>query len=385
MFPIKKKVSLIAITAGVFLAVFFLWQMMPEEKVDFEGLGLGIDTTESFDENSMGRSHCIDMTNVDECLSTVEKTASPQQFLWLGASQLHSINDQKQGDRTAPSLVHEILNLNGIALTTLSQPNANYQEHLVLFEFMRTKMKVNGLIIAAVYDDMREPGVRSTVSSAVNYPDVAVQLQKSMIGRSIVTRNSSAQELSNQTAEDQKSLQSYVEEKLDAWLADHFGLWKARPQLRGRLVVALRGLRRRVLILRNKIMGINSTKWFVSVSDAQYGVNYDALSQILMSAQADEIPVLLYVAPRPIDAYFPYDLTAYGKFKTQVEKLASTHQAHFVNMEDAVKGDVWGTIDNGVGEIVTDVFHFQAAGHRQMSAGIMKALEQYDYIGWATR
>ena len=75
------------------------------------------------------------MTNLEPCLAGFQRRGSTRAALWLGNSQLHGVNQWKEGDETAPARLFAHLHERGLDLITLSQPNANLQEHLVLYAY----------------------------------------------------------------------------------------------------------------------------------------------------------------------------------------------------------------------------------------------------------
>lgn len=356
----RESSGLLPILLGTVLGLASLVYLAPEQRIAFEQTGLGIGTTESYVDPDKGNYHCSTLENGARCIHAVNDHSDMRQVLWLGASQLHAINDKQPGDRTGVVLVHEQLLSHDTFVTAFSMPNANFQEFDVLFEHLRQVQRVDILVVGAVYDDMREAGVRAAIADPVKDAKAPAPLVPTKVEQHGVNENLNTQQ----------RVEAYLNERLSGAA----NVWAARADFRGQLVVGMDAVRRWLLIVRNAVLGIDSTKWSVRIDKAQYAANKAALDNLMESARRANIAVLLYVAPRPIDAYFPYNLSEYQAFKSDMANLAQHHGAQFVNLEDAVVGDVWGLIDNGVGEIVTDIFHFQAAGHRQLADGLMKAL-----------
>ena len=227
-----------------------------------------------------------------------------------------------------------------------------------------------------LFRSMREAGVRAVYTDALVAPAVRTAMSQSPAGRTTLERYDASAQSQGETPLDAQGVnpQQRAEAYLNAKLSESFNVWAARADFRGQLYWQVFHLRKRIMTWRNRLMGIDTSAWKVRIDPAQYALNRAALDATLASAAQVNIPVLLYIAPRPIDAYFPYEPAAYEAFKHDMETLAARHGAHFANLENAVVGDVWGTIDNGVGDIVTDIFHFKASGHEQMAAGVMKEL-----------
>lgn len=378
----RESSGLLPIVMGVVLALGLLAYLAPKQHIDFEKIGLGIGTEERFGFSGSVKYHCLTLEDGDACISAVKANANMRNILWLGASQLHGINNPQPGDQTAVEMLHNEMLRSNTFLTSFSPPNANFLEHYVLFEYLRHASNVDVLVLGAVFDDMRERGIRKSILEGIATPNTAQALQETLAGRSILERYAGVQQ--SQSALDEEAIfsdeklnyQQRVESYLNESLSKVSNVWAARADFRGSLVLAfkLERLNRWLFIIRNKALGIDSTKWTVRVDKSQYAVNRSALDAILESAQHADIPVLLYIVPRPIDEYFPYDSAAYGAFKLDMRELTSSRGAYFVNLEDAVVGDVWGTIDNGVGGIITDIFHFRGSAHKQLATGVRNVL-----------
>jgi hypothetical protein len=419
------RYSLISLALGCFGAFVLLTLLAAGDWTKFEDIGLGINTSGLFLKHDAKTIHCVYVSTGQDCIEDARATGAPVTVLWLGASQLHGINAPKEDDKTAPWLVHDAMLKEGASVVTFSQPNANFQEHIVIFEELLSRMKIDALILGAVFDDMKEVGVRDEIRDGLDVPAVRSRLETTAFGRRLVAtfgrlksddkpaeparaveaapappassrpeaetttpqREPSTAVLS--TAEpasqpqapaapvpEHKPLQQQVEAVLETWMANHLQLWEERGELRGRLVQVAHAARRRALELRNVLLRIDSTKWMIKVEGAQYDLNFAAFQDLLERAQSYRIPVLVYIAPRPTNAHFPYDLSHYERFKTDIKAVADGHGARLVNLEDSAPGDVWGQIDNGVGVLVTDVFHFTARGHARLAKGINPAVKQ---------
>lgn len=367
--------GLLSIGLGITGAVWFATATLANRPAAAD-VGLGVGTQRAMYTAADGTGvHCGDLGDAQVCLEGAAQRALPHRLLWLGASQLHGMNDPQPGDMTAPARLFEALRGRGVDVLTFSQPNSNFQEQLVLFEWLRPRLKPQGLILPAVFDDMREVGVRSEIAQALSDPDTANALARSEIGRMLSAQFRPTANGSSDNAALHQTDQERVELALNGWLEQAWPLWRQRGELRSQAVLALHDLRKLALRLRNAVLSIDSSKWQVAIPQAQYDINHAALEAMLASARAADVPVLIYIAPRPIDAHFPYDPARYAAFKQDMAATAARHGAALVNLEDSVRGDVWGKIDNGVGVLVTDVFHFRNAGHAQMAGALQAAVE----------
>jgi len=92
----------------------------------------------------------------------------------------------------------------------------------------------------------------------------------------------------------------------------------------------------------------------------------NALQAMLTELTGAKIPVLMYVAPIRQDQSLPYDRSEYETWKAEVAKLAVTYHAHFMNLEQLVPGNLWGTYHKDD----VDFFHFQGEGHRILGGAL---------------
>ncbi len=83
-------------------------------------------------------------TSLEDCQELIASAldSSNKKILWLGNSQLPTINQVSEGQRTMVSLLHEQLRDRGRHLIAIAPPNANLQEHLVIASYMVARMEV---------------------------------------------------------------------------------------------------------------------------------------------------------------------------------------------------------------------------------------------------
>ena len=75
----------------------------------------------------------VQMSHLRIALHSASKYQSNSQIVVLiGNSQLHTINEYKDDDKTAPYFLHEMLIPKGIFLLTISYPNINFRRLLNL-------------------------------------------------------------------------------------------------------------------------------------------------------------------------------------------------------------------------------------------------------------
>ena len=360
----------VGVVLGVCTLYAITWDFSSEDK--FEELALGQENTSYYATVDQAQVHCADLTDVHQCIYDYNKINSAENVvLWLGNSQLHAINQKNPGDLTASAILHREAKTESKYILTFSQPNANLQEHYLLFEYISNKVPVTILILPVVFDDMRETGIRPNLIEAFNNQKVSFHLKKTKIGRKLVSENGNQDAAGNDFA----ALEDTVQEKSEKYLNDEmneiWSIWERRAELRGRFFTNL-------YFFRNWLFGINPSS-IRKIISGRYRMNLDALRAVFQSANDKGIKVLLYIPPLRNDVKVPYELDQYGKFKTEIKLLTQQNGAKFLNLERLVPAELWGTKDSttlGMGQEL-DFMHFQAGGHELLANtlyGELKAL-----------
>ena len=355
--------GLLAIILGCCISVAFLSFKYSGEKTDFEDaatFGAGTSTVMA----SIGghRIHCSGSRDSDECIAGAKARKVVNSVLWLGNSQVHAVNQLKGGETNSPPRLFDRLKEKNLDLITFSQPNANLQEHLVLFEYLKRQIPVKVLILPVVFDDTREDDLRKEISDLLENTQVKLSLSSTRIGLKILKGSKSLlTDSRSDTAGISHTLQEKVERVLTQWLEEKSTLWAARPEIRGQLMMNL-------FILRNTLLGIKPTSKR-KIIRSRYQYNFSALDVILASAAKDGIKVVLYVAPLRNDVEIPYVTSQYLQYKTEVQSLAKKYHASFYNLENLVPTELWGAKESTAAgaEQELDFMHFQAGGHKLLA------------------
>ena len=377
----SPMLRVLAFALAVACGVAADWWLFSRQRQDFAAAGLGINTTANEASYYAGGRQviCSSIEDLDHCLRALPPSSSRKRLLWLGWSQLYAINDYHAGDRTGPALLAERLAGADVDLIAIAMPNINPREELLVYEYLRPRLKLAGVVVPAWLQGMKQEGIRPTWQAALADPAVRSALAAlpsgSAILGSVAPQAKSAQETGQQNlAKDTRTTQERVEQRLVAELAERFAPWRVRSQAQGEIKLALLAGKEQVLRLRNLILGTRMANWINVIPPVRYGINLEAFTDLVSAARRDGLPVLVYVPPRPKGRRFPFEPTVYATFKSDSERIARAHGASFANIEDAVADEVWGEADNGAGEIVTDYSHFTAAGHRQMAAAVSDAV-----------
>lgn len=364
----RPVLELTSMAAGAVLGLAALVWAFGGTRTTFEDLALGPTTRAVYARVDGAPIHCHSLEDADECIAGFRARGAPTLTLWLGNSQLHGVNRLEEGQENAPPLLFRRLRSHGEDLIAFSQPNANLQEHLVLFSYLRSRLPVKRLILPVVFDDLRETGIRGNLLAALDDPATREALAAHEVGRRIL------EDQSNMAAGDlaalDQTVQEYSETALNDWLDEHSELWRTRPEARGQLFT-------RLYELRNRVFGIDAQS-VRQLIPGRYAINMAAAKAILSDARAAGISVLLYVVPLRDDVKTPYDPEQYARFQREIADLATAEGAVFANLSSLVPAEDWGMKNtvrlNGKAEI--DFMHFRAAGHALLARAIGDLMER---------
>lgn len=363
----------IILTAGLAATTILNFYFIPQE-TNFESSStLGTEATPTYGATDGYPVHCLDIRDAKNCLAGQRSRGAKYAALWLGNSQLSDINQWKPGEKSAPTLLFDLLAPINLDLLTFSLASACLQENYVIFEYLRQRMPLKVLILPVVFDDMREEGLRNGVTEFVRDTATANALSRTPIGKRLVAsaRSKENTELAsniNDTSGITGTVQDFVEKNLNQWLGDNSRLWQLRPEIRGWIFI---GLYR----LRNAVFGItpNSTRKKIP---GRYRENMAALRAILDISQMEGIRVVLYNVPLRSDVKIPYEYAEYSSFKAEIATIAQEYQVNFKNLEHLVPDRFWGTkASTTIGEAQEiDFMHFTSVGHEILAKEVAKII-----------
>jgi hypothetical protein len=358
---------------GFIISIIILNYFSPdslENKINFDELALGNETSLYNAQVNSTQVHCYNLEDAKRCIDGYykkSKNINDDVVLWLGNSQLHSINQMKPGDETASSILHRsVIDLQKYFMT-FSQPNANLQEHYVLFNYLISKVPVSTLVLPVVFDDMREIGIRRSISDAFKDQHVVNELKKTGIGKRLLSNYDDQDMIGNDMAALEETIQESVEIFLDTKLGSYWKTWRERPHLRASFFYGF------LYKSRNWLFNINPSS-VRKVIPGRYIMNIQALQAILKTAQEKSIDVLLYIVPIRNDIQIPYDLVEYGSLKEEIRIIANGYyNVTFKNLEGLVPAKFWGSKDSTsiVKGVEVDFMHFQGEGHQILAGSIL--------------
>lgn len=370
----NKALNLIVVISAIITGVIGVWSILGTKTTDFDKLGLGVGTSAVYESLGGRRIHCGEVDDATHCVRDAEDVQSNFRLVLLGWSQLHGINQYREGQHGTPFLLNHLLRPSGIDTLTFSQGNANPKEHFLFYTWLSKQMPIDGLIIGAWLQGMREDAIRPSIAAVTNDPDVSEELRRSAAGQralvlaSINSETSLSDSDSDSDADSDMPLYVQSEEFLSSWMSENVPLWAVRSEAAGQISLFFRNLKFSVLQLRNWLLGLEEEKWVWPIPEQRYQENMKYLEAIIGEAKSQGKEVLVYIPPRPVNGRFPFDPQVYQRFKTEVEALVDNYEGYFANLENCVEGPVWGQTRGGDGELVQDFTHFSAEGHKQLAA-----------------
>ncbi|MDC3338403.1 hypothetical protein OAV66_00385 [Planktomarina temperata] len=307
--------------------------------------------------------HCYDYTDINKCIATFKNRKLKHSSLWLGNSQLHAINQPSNHAIPASAILSSELRMRGLDLITVSQPNANLAEHLIIFDYLKDVMQLDLLVLPVFFDDTRETGIRSTLHDFVKSNE---QIDELNTKYNLRLNNDLYQELSEQSLSLQQKTENLITSLLDTCCS-----WsQIQQKMQGEIKLGIHKL-------RNTIFRIKADTPRRKIP-ALFQDNLNSLNAILSIAEEHKIQVLVYIPPIRSDIEIPYNPTEYIEFKSLVFELGKRNQAHFYNFEDIVPGPLWGLKDSTLigGEAEIDFMHFNENAHKILADTLLTKIEE---------
>lgn len=315
-------------------------------------------------------------TNLNEVLNTYVETKKSKRpvALWIGASQLHSINYLKKGDLLAVEYANLSADSRSSKFTYIqaSHPNASFYDILVMYLYFReTGYSPDWIIIPIVYNNLRETNIK---------PDIIKLLQKIEKldhdeGSVIYLRAEKARSLEDEQAmavierQTNKNVPQYQIEKELVNLLEK--AWPAFRQ-RGNVVAKAETIIRSMV---TRVTGNFMEKRTPPVQDVQKNWNMGALKTLVGIATEDKTKILFYRQPhRPDQKVFYHDRRAYDGYFNEVQIFCEKEGIYYADLEMIVPAQYYGRTNEGR----EDVFHFQDYGHRQLGIAVDNLISSYE-------
>ena len=351
----------IPILIGLIIGILLLNFFSPDKnlEINFEELALGEDNKKLKGVEDGKTIHCSDLRDLKSCTESYKNNNDKMPvILWLGNSQLQAINQPKPDDEVSSSQLHRKLKKFGMYTLTFSQPNANLQEHYLLFAHLLNQFPIETLILPLVFDDMREEVLRPNLKNILEDLETLEIIKKTFTGKNLISLISEKNTVGGQLKNEKNTYQDQWENYLNRELAQIWSLWNDRDNLRSKFLGSL-------YLLRNSILNINATTTRKMIK-GPYIKNLKAYEDILNLANINKIKAIVYIAPLRNDVKIPYDLDEDKDFKTKTKNVADKYDVNFVSLENIIPGEFWGYKGsiNLKNNNDLDFMHFKGNGHR---------------------
>jgi hypothetical protein len=284
-------------------------------------------------------------------------------------SQMYSINDQQPGDQIISEWIDDAVRGRGRRAFGLAAPNLDNEEAalLLLATLADPHTRPEAFVFGVCFDKFRNVDLRPGYQRFLR---ARPELQ-ALVARTIAAQ-AAAHPLA--TAKLKASLDAALAgEKTDADDASLEGRLRGATAAvlplvadRAELNVALQAS---AFLLRNYVLRIKASSKRPQLP-SRYQLNQDFLGLLADVARANGVQLLPYIIPLNPVAENPYVPEEHRRFKDWYAGLAREKGFPYVDLEDLVPSDEWGTRD---GEV--DFKHFRGPAHRRTAAAIVNAFE----------
>ncbi len=376
-----KNLTFIFVVLLTSLVIFnFFGESVQDDESNAQEFALGIDNTAYFPTDNNLRFHCSDFEYfpLDNCLNDFSlHSEDVKGVIYTGNSQLHGINQPELGLNSTSKLLYNYLKIKSSPnrLVTLSVPNLNLQEQLLLNVYAVNRIPVTHLIIAASFDNTRETSIRDSLLPALKIPQVSQTLAKMKFGKKIIKIYGEKDNAGNDLSVESDNLQQRVESYLDDKLSNFWPAWSMRARLRFRSIVE-------AYQFRNRIFGITPNSIRKKIP-ARYIDNLDALEDLMKFSKDRNLKVLFYSPPIRSDQSLPYDAIQFQAYKDDVQKIVTSYGHYFFDFQDSVPSQYWGFVDetdSNTGKKEIDFMHFQGKGHEFLSQQLIESADSINFF-----
>lgn len=334
----------------VFFAPFVVLSFLNDYRTSFgfdlQNPALGKNTAIRFGRSFNNEAiHCGGVRSIETCIQTLKNTnADKKTILWIGNSQLHSINQMQNDDLLSIEILSQT-KAESAGIVAVSFPNLNYGEAEKIFSFFVEKINVDILILGVVFDDFREFGIR---------PEILKQL-----GNDERERNRKPVGIF-----DLELLESHLSTSLEA----RSTLWKDRDELRKFIIY-------HIYKTRNWLFNI-SAQTERPLIPSFYQSALESLTSIAIESRSRGVDLLFYLAPLRSDLPPPYDKDEYNQFQSDILDLSAQQQIPLRDLTSIVPIKCWG-MTGLAGEDEIDFMHFSGCGHKFLAREIERYIDDF--------
>ena len=359
----KKIFAILSLFIAFILAIAYIKFDMLAVNKNYGDAGLGEGTVVYTAQKSGFPIHVMDMATLPKLEEGLAANAKDKKLiLWLGNSQLHGVNQYKEGQHNSLEFLHDSLAKQGWYTVGFSIANANLQEHYVLLKYLTSRHNISELIIPVFFDDTRETGLRGDLIRDEIRNVICDSTDTTLTGLANLEAFKKVKPEENGDA-DMKALNATTQEKVEKYLNNKMNgvstVWDSRAYLRSMIIYDY------LFKFRNTVFNISpSTKR--KLIPLRYNLNMDAFQAICRLCKEKGIKLLVYIPPIRNDSEQPYILEEYNSFKNEILVYKEKFDFDLINCENVVPAKYWGLKKStSIGEtnLELDFMHFQDTGH----------------------
>ncbi len=314
--------------------------------------------------------HTVSHQNADglrESLELVKRIKQQEErvALWLGASHQYAINGYHPGEENAVYHANRLARARGAALTYLGHglPNGNFYEFLTLYLYFRESGYIpDHLVIGALYDDLREPGIRPKVRALIDTIGASLLADLGEVGHQLREAQQSAPPPIERNVMD-GTPQQILEASAVKWIEASWQPFEYRHRFSAWI-----GWRWRHSVFDvgewMRQLGYPAPKVpAVPLSLQQW--NEGAMWCLLDQAVVDGVDILVYKVPHPpTSGPFYHDRIRYDDFHSRLRARCDSLGVRYLDLEHLID------LPNWMFESNIDHWHFQETGHILLATAI---------------
>lgn len=311
---------------------------------------------------------CGVKSDVSEC----QERKTNKNILLFGNSQLNGINQIKENDFITSYYLKKKYDKIDTNFITYALPNGSITEFLVLYEYIISEIKIDKLVFALVFDDLREHKIRLDIQTLLKQKDLEAKFNTNSHRKKIlkkISKNSITLKKYNTSV----SFQDKIEIKIVHKLNECCSYEKKKS-------IANSKIYHNLYLLRNSIFNINPTTER-RIIPSIYEDNLESLDEIINISKKKNVDLYFYIAPIRNDFKIPYNLEDYNSFKKFIKAISNKNKINFVNFEKIIPNYLWGTkpgTNLGTKKEI-DFMHFQGPAHKILSENIFNFIESNDF------
>jgi hypothetical protein len=336
----KKKITILILFFSPIISWVILSLIFSKTNKKFDELALGKENVLVINKIYDQEFLCSSLDNIINCIEFLKSKDFKKKILWIGNSQLQSVNEGTSYSKVAPYLVSEYFYNKEIGVIAFVAPNISFREYSQVISYLLGNIELDYIILPLVFDDTRENNIRDSLT-----------VKKEDLNSNKI------------------SLQEISEQKITNFLDKNINWTQIRSQSQGYIYEFL-------YRFRNYLFNINPTTIRKPIKSI-YEKNINALNVSLKKIKENKIESILYVAPIRNDIKIPYDLQEYYQFKNKMESLSKDLSVNFYNLENIIPENFWGKKSGTKLGVVDEIdfMHFKNEGHTILANEMIKILE----------